>query len=185
MSSTVWVVLIIVALAVGAAAAWFYLESRRRTHLRDRFGPEYDRAIADAGDRRAAEQELARREDRVRHLEIRPLPPAERQRFAEEWGRVQAHFVDAPSDAIGDAEDLVTEVLRARGYPVGEFEQRAADISVDHPRVVENYRAARALRSREDSATTEDLRQAMVHYRNLFDDLLVDPRTEVRVERAS
>jgi hypothetical protein len=98
---------------------------------------------------------------------------------------VQAHFVDAPSDAIGDAEDLVTEVLRARGYPVGEFEQRAADISVDHPRVVENYRAARALRSREDSATTEDLRQAMVHYRNLFDDLLVDPRTEVRVERAS
>src|SRR5205823_2940201 len=130
--------------------------------------------------RRRAEAELQERAARVDHLDIHPLSPADRTRFADAWRSVQAQFVDDPARAIADADRLVIEVMRVRGYPVTAFEQRAADVSVDHPEVVANYRAAYAIarRSQEGDATTEDLRQAMVHYRALFEDLLETAPTE-------
>jgi hypothetical protein len=172
MEQTVWIVLIVV-LAVAAAAV-LYIQQQRSRQLRARFGPEYDRSVRLEGSRRRAEAELARREERVSHLDIQPLVPEDRTRFAQEWRAVQALFVDDPPRAIAEADRLVTEVMRVRGYPVTDFEQRAADISVDHPRVVENYRAAFAIARESDrgQASTEDLRQAMVHYRELCEDLL-------------
>jgi hypothetical protein len=188
MDTNLLLIVLIAAIAV-AVGAWYVLQQRKRAHLRDRFGPEYDRAVLDTGDERRAERELVRREERVESLELQPLRPEQRVRFEEMWRRVQTRFVDSPSAAIADADGLVTEVMQAQGYPIGDFDQRAADISVDHPAVVENYRAARAIsqRNRRGEASTEDLRQAMVHYRSLFEDLL-DGRTvqetEVRIERA-
>jgi hypothetical protein len=130
--------------------------------------------VTEHGDQRGAQAELEARQKRVEQLDIRSLSPSDRARFADAWRATQAHFVDDPSAAIGEADRLVTDVMKARGYPIGDFEQRAADVSVDHPRVVENYRAARdtALRNERGQASTEDLRQAMVHYRALFEDLL-------------
>jgi hypothetical protein len=138
------------------------------------------------GDQRKAEAELAAREKRVRKLEIRPLRPAEHSRFAEAWQKTQARFVDEPSQAVRDADALVKEVMQARGYPVGDFEQRAADVSVDHPNVVLNYRGAHDIVARNNSgnATTEDLRQALVHYRSLFEELLEPTQTATRKEAA-
>lgn len=190
MDPILWVMIVLIALLVGAAAAWFLLQQRRRTHLREHFGPEYDRAVSESGDRVRAERELEEREQRVRKLDIRPLSARQRDAFAASWRDVQARFVDTPSQAIHEADELVSEVMRQRGYPVGDFEQRAADVSVDHPRVVENYREARviSLRNRTGDAGTEELRQAMVHYRALFEDLLETPderNVEVRIERAS
>ena len=190
MDTTLMMVVVIAVVAV-AAALWYALQQRNRARLRDRFGPEYERAVQDTGDTRRAERELARREERVKKLELRPLEPAQRARFQEQWRRVQARFVDAPAEAVREADTVVTEVMRAEGYPTADFEQRTADISVDHPAVVENYRAARAisLRNRSGEANTEDLRQAMVHYRTLFEDLLstrvIRSDKEVRVGRAS
>lgn len=189
MDPIILVVAVVLVLVIGAAAAWYFLVYRPRMHLRERFGPEYERAVVDIGNRRRAERELEHREERVRSLDIRPLAPEQRARFADHWRRVQARFVDAPTDAIRDADSLVSDVMQARGYPVGDFDQRAADISVDHPRVVENYRDARAIaqRSSRGEASTEDLRQAMVHYRALFEDLLEahpHDRMEVKIERA-
>lgn len=190
MDSIVLLLIIFVALAVGAAAAWFFTQQRRRTALREQFGPEYERAVRETGDRKAAERELEHRTERVESLDIHPLSPDQRRRFADQWRQVQARFVDSPSEAIADADRLVTETMQSKGYPMGEFEQRAADVSVKHPRVVEHYRAARAisLRNQRGEASTEDLRQAMVHYRALFEDLL-EPRSneelEVRIEKAS
>lgn len=174
MESWVWLALIALALVAGMLAAWLVLQRRRSAYLRERFGPEYERAVQQIGDRRRAETELERREKRVEQLQIRPLPLSEAQRFADAWRKVQARFVDDPSGAVADADRLVAEVMQARGYPVGEFEQRAADISVGHPDVVEHYRAAHriALTNERGQATTEDLRQAMVHYRALFGHLL-------------
>jgi hypothetical protein len=165
--------------AVAAIAGWVILQRQRSESLRRQFGPEYDRAVAEQGDPRRAESELATRRKRVDQLHIRALSPHECQRFAEAWRGAQAHFVDEPSAAIHEADQLVTKVMEARGYPVGRFEQRAADISVDHPHVVSNYRAARqiALANQEGRASTEDLRKAMVHYRALFEDLLETPET--------
>lgn len=179
----------ILAIALGAVGAWFFLQQRKRTHLRERFGPEYERTLAEAGDRRKAERELELREERVKRFELRSLRPEQRARFSDAWRSLQARFVDAPSDVITDVDLLVTEVMEARGYPIGDFEQRAADISVDHPVVVENYRAARhiSLRNGRGDASTEDLRQAMVHYRALFEDLLEgrsEQQLEVRIDRA-
>jgi hypothetical protein len=171
---TLIVIIIVVALVVVAVGVWMYLQKRRTEQVRERFGPEYDRAVTEHGDQRGAQAELEARQKRVEHLDIRPLSPSDRARFADAWRATQAHFVDDPSAAIGEADRLVTDVMKARGYPIGDFEQRAADVSVDHPRVVENYRAARdtALRNERGQASTEDLRQAMVHYRALFEDLL-------------
>ena len=174
-TQTLVVVLVVVVIAVVTVAAWWYAQQRRRSeHLRDQFGPEYDRALREHGGRGPAEAALQEREERVQQLHIRPLAPADRARFADSWRSVQARFVDDPEGAIGEADRLVQEVMQARGYPMGNFEQRAADVSVDHPQEVEHYRAAHAIAQHQarGEATTEDLRQAMVHYRALFEDLL-------------
>lgn len=164
---------IIVAAIIIAVAVYASRASRSR-RLQQRFGPEYDRTVRTAGDRTAAERELAARETRVKRMHIEELPAGARERYTEEWRTVQSRFVDQPREALTDADRLVENVMRDRGYPVNDFEQRAADISPDHPRVVDNYRAAHgiAVRSERGEVSTEDLRQAMVHYRTLFDDLL-------------
>ena len=164
-------VLIVVVIAVGAV---LFKQRRRSAALKKKFGPEYQHAVGQFGDERKAEAELAAREKRVRRLDIRPLRAEEQARFSDAWKKAQARFVDEPSKAAAEADILVKELMQARGYPVGDFEQRAADISVDHPNVVSNYRAAReiALRNNAGKATTEDIRQAMVHYRSLFEELL-------------
>lgn len=175
-------VLIIVVLAVGVL---ILLGRRRSAALRQRFGSEYRRAVGEFGDERKAEAELAAREKRVRGLNIRTLTPEEEARFADAWKKAQARFVDEPSQAAADADILVKELMQTRGYPVGDFEQRAADISVDHSEVVSNYRAARAiaLRNNAGDATTEDIRQAMVHYRSLFEELLETAEPATHTEK--
>ncbi len=169
-----WIVLLVVAVVVIGAIAWWAGQRRRTDRLQERFGPEYERTVDAAGDKGRAEQELESRQERVDAFEIRALEPADRDRIRERWQVVQAHFVDDPASAVGEADDLIGEVMRARGYPVGDFEQRAADISVNHPEVVDHYRTAHriAIRERRGEADTESLRQAMVHYRALFSDLL-------------
>ena len=163
------VFLVLVVLAAIAAQ-----RKRRRAHLQQRFGPEYARAVHDLGGRLKGEAELAEREKRVGRFTIVRLSPEEAARFSQAWAGVQSRFVDNPQVALAEADSLVRELMQRRGYPVADFETRAADISVDHPVVVEHYRAAQsiALRDRSGEATTEDLRRAVVHYRVLFDDLL-------------
>lgn len=185
MDATIWIVLIVLALLAGAGAAWFIAQRRRQQHLRQRFGPEYERIVQQTNDPRQAEVELEHREKRVEQLHIRTLSQEDRTRFTDAWQSVQARFVDDPAGAIAAADRLIGEVMQTRGYPVGDFDQRAADISVDHPHVVENYRAAHeiAQRSERGEASTEDQRQAMIHYRGLFTDLLEagsNPVTEVK-----
>jgi hypothetical protein len=181
MDTSVAILLAIILVIVVGAVAWSLMQRRRTEDLRARFGPEYDRAVHELGDQRQAEAELEARQKRVERLDIQPLSTSERDRFAEAWRATQARFVDEPAAAITDADRLVAEVMRARGYPVGDFEQRAADISVDHPNVLANYRAAHriALANERGEANTEDLRQAMVHYRALFEDLLETREREV------
>ncbi len=171
------VIVAVVVLVVAVAVGGFIAAERRRRELRERFGPEYDRAVEEHGVR-GAERALAERQQRREQLDTRSLDPAERERYAEAWRQTQAMFVDRPSEAIGEADMLVAEVMRRRGYPMDNFEQRAADVSVDHPDVVENYRAAHriSLAHEQGRASTEELRQATVHYRALFEELL-----EVRV----
>jgi hypothetical protein len=188
MNNAVVIVLAIALVVAIGAVVWMYSQRRRTQALRSDFGPEYDRALQEHRNQGEAERELENRRERVEHLHIQPLPAAERDRFAERWQSVQAQFVDDPNGALDKADELVGEVMQARGYPVGDFEQRAADVSVNHPRVVENYRAAHTIAVRnsrggvESSVETEDLRQAMVHYRALFQDLLEDsaPRADSR-----
>jgi hypothetical protein len=160
---------LLVVLAVAVAA-----RRRRSRALADRFGPEYDRTVEAAGKRSKAEAELAARAKHVEQLQIRGLTTAERDRYSQLWRVAQERFVDSPPLAVAEADQLVAEVMRVRGYPTTDFEQRAADISVVHPHLVTNYRAAHAiaLSSAGNRATTEDLRQAMVHYRALFEELL-------------
>lgn len=171
---TTTAMIIVVALILVGVVAVMLMQRRRTDDLRKQFGPEYDRALDEHGDQRRAEAELAARQQRVQKLDIRPLAPADRGRFVEEWRATQARFVDAPAAAITEADRLVSEVMQTRGYPVGDFEQRVADISVDHPTVVSNYRAARTIAQANErgESSTEDLRQAMVYYRSLFEDLL-------------
>jgi hypothetical protein len=174
MDNPVVIVLVIALVAAIGAAIWLYMRNRRSTTLQDRFGPEYDRALSEHHDQREAERDLEERQERVERLNIRSLESEERNRFADRWQRVQAQFVDEPTAATDEADQLVGEVMATRGYPVGDFEQRAADVSVHHPRVVEHYRAAHtiALRNARGDADTEQLRQALVHFRALFEDLL-------------
>ncbi|HLO19869.1 MAG TPA: hypothetical protein VK192_05190 [Sphingomicrobium sp.] len=174
MTPTGWIILGIIIVALLAIVAILWSRRARSEHLRDRFGPEYDRAVEARGDRAKAEADLAAREKRVGKLDIRPLEPAERREFTERWTDVQARFVDDPARAVAFADALVGDVMKARGYPVSDFDQRAGDISVDHPVVVEHYHEAHdiALRHERGDASTEDLRQAMVHYRALFDNLV-------------
>jgi len=174
MDTWVWVVIVIAAVVIVALATAMFMGRRRTERLQGRFGPEYDRTVDEADGRRAAERELTEREKRRAELDIRPLAPGARDRYAEEWRVVQQHFVDDPNAAIGEADALVTRVMRDRGYPTDDFEQRAADVSVDHPDVVGHYREAHDISLRNDrgDVSTEHLRQAMVHYRALFEDLL-------------
>ena len=175
MDTWVWIVIAAaVVVAIVLLAMWAASRKRRTSHLREGFGPEYDRTVEEAGSRRRAESELTEREKRREELDIRPLAPGARDRFADRWRTVQERFVDDPNAAVGDAHVLVIEVMRARGYPTDDFEQRAADVSVDHPHVVENYRSAYDISRRAENgqADTEEQRQAMVHYRALFDELL-------------
>jgi len=185
MENPLVIVLAIALVAAIGAAIWLYTRNRRTEHLQERFGPEYERTLAETHDQRTAERELAQRAERVDHLNIRPLTPAERDRYVERWRSTQARFVDDPTGATEDADELVGEVMAERGYPVGDSEQRAADVSVQHPRVVEHYRAAHAIavQNTRGDADTEELRQALVHYRALFEDLLeteTPAHTEVR-----
>jgi hypothetical protein len=150
------------------------MRARRSQKLKQRFGPEYDRVAADAPSRREAESDLRERERRRDELDIRPLDPRDRDRYRVRWQDVQAEFVDDPAGAVTNADRLIQEVMHARGYPVDDFDQRSADLSVDHPHVVENYRAAHgiAVAHERGKAGTEDLRIAVKHYRALFDELV-------------
>ena len=171
------VAIVVAALIIVAIVAWVYTRRRRSGILRERFGPEYDRVVRQHGDVRRAETVLETRKERVERLEIRSLPEPARERYAQHWLEVQRRFVDDPRSAVTEADGLVTDVMSARGYPMGDFQQRAADVSVDYPQLVENYRTAHdiALRHNRGEASTEDLRKAMVHYRSLFDELLGRP----------
>jgi len=177
MNTTSAILLAVIVLAL-AGAAYLYLRDRRSRQLRSRFGPEYSRAVEETGDRGKAETRLHRREKRVDSLAIHPLASEERARYVASWRRVQADFVDNPKDAVTRADELLGEVMVARGYPVSDFDQRSDDLSVDHPIVVQNYRAAHdiALRHQRGEAGTEELRQAMIHYRALFDELVAEPK---------
>src|SRR5580704_16791566 len=161
------IVLAAVVILVVAVLVWLYVRKRRRTTagLRQKFGGEYDRAVQTHGSERKAESKLEDREKRVEKLKIRDLDSTEHDRFSKRWKSVQSGFVDSPKGAVTEADDLVSSVMKARGYPVSDFDHRAADISVDHPRVVENYRSAREIALRVEKATTEDLRTAMIHFR--------------------
>jgi hypothetical protein len=170
-----WIVIaVVVVLAVVAALAAAAARRRKSERIKGRFGPEYERTVEEAGSRRKAESELSARERRREELDIRPLQPAARDRYVQAWRDVQVRFVDMPSESLREADALVTQVMGDCGYPMEDFEQRAADVSVDHPRVVEDYRTAHAISQANDGgrATTEDLRRAMVHYRTLFENLL-------------
>ena len=164
----------ILAIVVIAGIVLMATQRRRSQALRERFGPEYDRTVGTAKGKREAEADLRARQERIDALEIRPLAPAARDKFVERWREVQAMFVDDPGGAVEQADPLIGEVMRARGYPVGDFEQRATDVSVNHPQVVDHYRTAHAIavKRRAGEGATEQLRQAFVHYRALFADLL-------------
>jgi hypothetical protein len=167
-------ILIVIAVLVIAAIVLMLARKRRTESLRQRFGPEYDRTVESAEDRREAEQDLRQRQKQRSALEIRPLPEAARVRYIDEWNDTQAHFVDDPSSAVETAGGLLDRVMVERGYPMDDFDSQADLVSVDHPQVVENYRAAHRvhLENRAKRATTEDLRAALLRYRSLFDELL-------------
>jgi hypothetical protein len=175
-STQIETIIAIVLMAAASIAIVLSFRKRRTERLRTQFGgAEYTRAVTEGGSRRQAEAVLDKRSERVERLHIRPLAPGDRARFVESWGRVQARFVDGPGSAVTDADQLLGDVMSTRGYPVSDFEQRVADISTDHPLVLDNYRAAHhtAVRQARGLASTEDLRQAMIHYRALFEELLL------------
>lgn len=174
MDAWIWVVLVLIAVVLGVAA-WSAMRSRSSKQLQEGFGPEYEHVVEETGDKREAERELRDRRDRRDELEIRPLTADARTRYADEWRTVQERFVDEPDAAVRDADRLVQQVMAERGYPIADdFERRAADVSVDYPDVVENFREGHRLVDEHEAggAGTEPLRQAMVHFRSLFDELL-------------
>jgi hypothetical protein len=175
MATWVWIVIAVAAVVVVALIA-AAVRQRRTTALRQRFGPEYDRAVRGRKGRRAAEADLRDRERQRAELDLRPVPEDMRVRFAQEWHDVQEHFVDQPSEAVIDADRLVYAVLETRGYPMRDFDAQASLVSVDHPEVVQNYRAAHGVRERARSqrASTEELRVALLRYRSMFSELLAD-----------
>ncbi|HWE87790.1 MAG TPA: hypothetical protein VG267_22800 [Terracidiphilus sp.] len=192
---TLVAIVALVVIAILLVAVLVVSRKRRRQRLMEHYGPEYDRAVQNRGDAAKGEMELLKREKRVHSFSIKPLAPETRAAYAEEWSAVQRRFVDDPAMAVTEANALVNRVMEARGYPTADFDQRAADISVNYPGVVENYRSARTIAQRHvrGEAGTEDLRQAMVFYRSLFDELLNTPKSaaisrgviDERIERAS
>jgi FtsZ-interacting cell division protein ZipA len=169
------VLIVIMAAILVVFGLWYVQRNRRRAELKSRFGPEYERTVETAESRVAGEKDLAEREKRVKRLQLKELDAPQMQHFTDEWKGAQGRFVDAPSGAIQEADNLVQKLMTARGYPTDDFEQQAADVSVDHPAVVNNYRAAHKISAGNavEPASTEDLRQAMIHYRALFEELLV------------
>ncbi|WP_199486965.1 hypothetical protein, partial [Actinomadura logoneensis] len=177
MSTAIMVVVAVVVVVAVIAAALLASRQARTRRLRRRFGPEYDRAVERHGGKAAAERELTQREHRHEELPLRELDPGRRELYRGQWTQVQEQFVDAPEAALEQADRLVKAVMNERGYPDGDFEDRAADLSVEHARALDHYRRGREIRLHHgrEKATTEDLRQAMVHYRTLFEDLVADP----------
>ena len=193
MNTQTWTILVgTVVLALIAFAAWFFYQRKQSQGLQQRFGPEYGRTVDELGSQTKAESELKAREKRVERLNILPLAPSDAARFSEAWKALQGRFVDDPKGVFVQVDQLVRELMSKRGYPLGDFERRAADISVDHPAVVEHYRAAQAIvvRNARGEADTEELRKAVVHYRALFNELLevreakqeVIPPTQMEVQ---
>ena len=176
--------LVVGILVAVAIVIYLVMRSRRSARLRTQFGPEYERAVSEGGDRGRAEASLAKRAERVKSYHLRPLAEADRASFLETWNRDQALFVDSPAGAVAEADHLLGQVMSARGYPVLDFEQRAADISVDHPGVVQTYRTAHeiAVRHASGHAGTEDLRRAMIHYRALFEELVTETSATTRTD---
>ena len=175
MESQALLVLVIAAIIIlGGVALWAYLTRQRTLRLKQRFGPEYERAVQTTRTPAEAEAMLQGRANRVDRFKLHPLNREQAEAFADRWRGLQAHFVDDPDHAVSEADLLVSEVMTARGYPPEDFDRRAADVSVDHPKVVANYRTARTLleRRQRGEAGTEELRQAVINYRALFDDLL-------------
>lgn len=175
MPAWAWVLIAIAVVVVLALVVWQALGARRTKRLKSRFGPEYERTVGGAENKKDAEAELAARQERREQFDIRPLSDASRTRYREQWRDVQAQFVDSPTAAVSAGDALIKAVMLERGYPVDDFDQRAADLSVDHPQVVEHYREGHRLAQLGDSASTEDMRQAMRHYRSLFDELVEAP----------
>jgi hypothetical protein len=179
LSTTQWALSIaLVVIVAGGVTTWLFMRKRRTARLRTQFGgPEYARAVQEGGNQRRAEAKLEERAERVESFHIRALAPGDHARFLESWRKVQARFVDSPGGAVTEADQLLGDVMSLRGYPVSDFEQRAADISVDHPLVMENYRAAHGIAVRQTlgKTSTEDLRQAMIHYRTLFEEVVGEP----------
>lgn len=184
----IWIAVGVVALIVVAALIARGARRARTAQLRNQFGSEYDHAVSESGKRKQAEQELLARVDEVKKYNIRPLSVAERDRFRGEWSLIEKRFIERPTTAVVEADELVAEMMRVRGYPMGDFEKHAKDLSVTHPKVVEHYRAGhRVIGGAPGSASTEDMRQAMLHYRALFDELVTEVRDDVPrdVPRAS
>lgn len=179
-------VIAVVAIVVALTATRSARGRTRTEHLKDRFGPEYERTVGEVGEKRAAEKDLEAREKKREKLDIVPLSPEAREKYADSWRNVQTAFIDDPSNAVGDADRLVTHVMRDRGYPVDDFDRRAADISVDHPKIVENYRAAHSIYQSQEKGTvgTEAQREAFVHYRTLFEKLLETDKDNPKEARA-
>lgn len=177
MTTAGWVAVIVVVLAAILVIGYLVARENRRRHLQDRFGPEYDRTLQERDSRKEAEQELAAREERHDKLDIKPLDQETRQNYSTKWSDVQEHFVDAPGFAVTEADALVTSVMADRGYPTEEFEQQVNDLSVAHAATLDHYRQAHDVsrRAARQEASTEELRQAMVHYRVLFQELLETP----------
>lgn len=174
MPEWIWIFIAVLVVVAVVIVGWSLSRRKRSARLKEHFGPEYERTVGELGEQRAAEADLLQREKKRKKLDIISLTPEARQEHKATWHKVQTEFVDAPQDAVGRAERLVTRVMRERGYPIDDFDQRAADISVDHPDIVENYRSAHAIYASQHNGdiSTEQARQAFVHYRALFDRLL-------------
>jgi hypothetical protein len=185
MSTWVWILIVAAVVVAIGIVVWLALKARRTQQLKEGFGSEYDRTVEEAGGRRDAERELQERRKRHDELDIRPLSPEARDRYAEQWEELQSRFVDDPAGAVREADVLVQQVMRERGYPVEDFEQRAADISVDHPDLVERYRTADGIARANErgESSTEDLRHSVRHYRALFQELLVAERQPAEAQR--
>jgi uncharacterized protein YneF (UPF0154 family) len=174
MNTTTIIIVVVVVVIVGVILGLVFSRRNRATQLHEKFGPEYDRTVQSMGGEKKAQTELNERQKHVKTLSIRPLSVSEHDRYLAEWTAVQSKFVDEPGQAIVDADRLIMEVMQIRGYPVSDFEQRAADISVKYPALVTNYRGAREIANKNKlgQANTEELRQAMIYYRSLFEELL-------------
>lgn len=185
MSTTAIVLIVVLAVIVLGVLAFFAIDQAKRRRLRSRFGPEYDRTLESSKDRRTAERELADRERRHRELNLRPIAPADREQYTQQWAQVQERFVDNPQGAVHEADQLVVLLMQARGYPAGSFDERAAHLSVEHGGTIGEYRTAHELITRHEQgeeASTEDLRAALLHYRTLVRDLLKAGATGQRTE---